>query len=820
MRPDYFVIFFVSLFCITLELFLTRILNLKAWNHLVYVIIPFAILGYGIGANIYLIFRNKINQFKKNNVIAASLLTLSLASIVSSAFLIRLPIHREYLVNFFTHINAVTMLLIAYAVVMIPFVAIGFLVVYLFSVNPQKSSTLYFSDLVGAGLGSLAFFFLINRLAVFRSLALFSVMTFSLFLLFILSKRKKILVFPFLLLATLCLRFVPEPTNYAIDPTKGWEWIPGWLHTNQYETVVSQWHPLGRTEIYRIKDDKIRKYLETSAPGTFEINLVPPPEFSYVATNSLSGTPIYKLSAEGLKEYDSRVDLFSQAMETPYALLSKPKVVIIGTGGGRDIFVAKTHGASEIVGAEINPAIYSQMSPGGKFYDYSGKIYTLDGVRLFNIDGRHLVKRLGSNHFDLVVLNGVDTFSGLSSGAYAYAESYLYTKNAILDYLRILNQNGVISFTRWIFPDMPREELRLLAICLDALRSSGVERPWDHVIIGAPRMGWSIILVKKTPFTAEEKSEIKKYFQGHDTSLLFPTQNWENKLGGEITFFDRYAQSFIEGNENAFATLYPYDISVISDDNPFFYKYYKFKSFNPSHPQAVHHTGTIIFMTQVIVLIQAMVFIVLFIFFPLFLFKRSGIKGMPPRARVPFIIFFSCLGVGFMFIEISLMQRFVLLLGSPIHSISVTLTALLIFSGLGSLLLGYLLKIDRLKKSLMLTVTLLLCLLLFLLVSVGTGILDRFMGSSFAGRVFVSCLLLFPLGICLGMFFPAGLQLIGRNYRETIAWAWGINCGFSVLGSMGAIILAQWSGFNSVLLLAIATYLIALLAFERLKQSV
>ena len=238
-------------------------------------------------------------------------------------------------------------------------------------------------------------------------------------------------------------------------------------------------------------------------PGNFEINLRPLPEISYFSTNFLAGTPVYAMSPAGLAQNHSQVKLFSQRMEVPYALLNKPKVLVIGAGGGRDIFMAHTHGATQIIGAEINPGIVAEMSPGGKMYDYSGRIYTSENTKVYAIDGRHLVKILPANSMDLIVLNAADTFSGLSSGAYAYAESYLYTKNAMEDYLRVLKDGGMIEFVRWAFPEMPREELRLHAIALAALKSIGAKNPWDHIIIGLH--GWSLFLIKKTPFTDKER---------------------------------------------------------------------------------------------------------------------------------------------------------------------------------------------------------------------------------------------------------------------------------------------------------------------------
>lgn len=165
------------------------------------------------------------------------------------------------------------------------------------------------------------------------------------------------------------------------------------------------------------------------------------------------------------------------------------------------------------------------------------------------------------------------------------------------------------------------------------------------------------------------------------------------------------------------------------------------------------------------------------------------------------------------------MQRFVLLLGSPIHSISVTLAALLIFSGFGSFLLPYLEKMTRNTSSLLSVISSILVLYLIIIVSLGTRVFDYCMVLSFMWRVVVVSLILLPLGLCLGMFFPSGLKLISKNYSETIAWAWGINCGFTVLGAILAIILGQFYGFNVILLLAALLYFIGMLAFRMMERS-
>jgi len=351
---------------------------------------------------------------------------------------------------------------------------------------------------------------------------------------------------------------------------------------------------------------------------------------------------------------------------------------------------------------------------------------------------------------------------------------------------------------------------------LDALRSFGIKKPWDHVMIGH-HAGWGMMLVKRTPFSDRERAVLTGYFQSHQTELVFPSITWEKQSRDRLNLFDLYAKTFREGNAAAFIREYPFDISVVQDDNPFFYKYYKLRDFHPKRLSSVGASGTVIFLTQMVVLMEAVIFIGLFILLPLVVFKREGFQSILKKSPFSFVLFFSCLGVGFMFIEIPMMQKFALLLGSPIYSISVSLAALLIFSGLGSYLLTFSRKAPHSRETLLMTVSLIVLVWLILLVSFGSRWLDNSIRFSSMWRGVIVCLTLLPLGLCLGMFFPSGLEVAGRTSKEAVAWAWGINCGFTVLGSMLAIILAQFLGFSSILLLAGVAYLVAALAFRRIN---
>jgi hypothetical protein len=810
------VIFFISFLCICLELFATRILNLKTFNHVVYVIIPFAILGYGIGANLFLIQSRKSIFPNTRWLISLGLILLAILCVVSTLLIIQMPLSVKLLENFFLNLSNGFVLCFAYLIFMLPFVVIGYLVLFIFSSYPGKSGELYFWDLLGAGCGAIGFFFLIGHLQVLRSIVFLALASIILAISAWLPRSKQWLNLIFIGIALLIANIVPEISNYATD-NKGWENFPKFYEKKDFEVITSHWHPLGRTDTYHLINKQSQEARYMSSEGTFQVNVLPPPDFTYFSTNFLGGTPVYKLSDEGIKEYSSKVLLFSQPMEFPYIFLHQPDVLVIGAGGGRDIAHAKSHGANSILGAEINPEIFHQMSKGGRFYEYSGQVYQQPNIKVENIDGRNLVKKLAPNSYDLIVLNGVDTYYGLSTGAYTYAESYLYTKEAIKDYFRVLKDNGFVNFNRWLTLNSPRETLRLFVIIMEGLKEYGIQEPWKYVVVGHNN-GWGMVLVKKTPFTAQEYGLIKLYFDSHKSDFIYPS-SVSGKTVGQTNDFDMYARAFRAGNAAQFIQNYTFDISAITDDKPFFYKYYRLKNFRPTRVSTFSNYGSgfLIFLIQGLVLFHAIVFCVIFIGLPLFILKKEELKVLPSLPS--FVTYFACLGVGYMFIEIPLMQKFSLLLGSPIYAISVTLAALLIFSGTGSYLLSWAQDWVGGRNQLIRGAAVALSILLLLLNVFSAQITDHCVGLPFAIRIFLVTLLIAPVGLVLGFFFPSGLQIISERVKEAMAWAWGINAGFSVIGSMLSIILAQFYGFKIIIWAAVGLYLLAAVCYERLAKT-
>lgn len=796
-------LFLLALTAVCAQLLLALLLSLKAWSHMVYVVVGFALLGYGVGSTVFLV--RGAPKVRVRTVLAFSFAFVGLALLAATFAVLRLPLELAMVTR-----GGGMSLIVLYLAVALPFAGVGYATSYLFAADTRGIGRLYFWDLLGAATAAVLFLPLAT-IGPWRGVAFLAALC-GLACAWLSLERRMIAV---VLAAISCgVAGLPEPA-VRIDASFGWEWIPGHFREGiAWTQVARSWHAMGRTDLHRIDLPEARARVIAESPGTFELPLEPSPPFAYFTNNYRAGTPVFALSSAALAVAGSELRPFSVAMEVPYVLVDAPKVLVIGAGGGRDVFTARVHGASSILGAEINPGTWREMVEGGWGWEYSGRLFGQEGIDIRNVDGSHLVKVQPEESVDLLVLNGVDTFAALATGEYSFAENYLYTREAVTDYLRVLSDSGIINFNRWMehAGALPRESLRMFVMTLDALREIDPERPTDHVILG--RHGdWGILLVKKSRFTAEEEARVLDYFAAHDTAAVFAP--FQSALD-EKNFYSYYAAQLLAGKQAAFIAEYPADISPPTDDSPFFYKYYRYTSVptwgpqgRPDHPGM----GSAVFRVQGLIVRNTLAFIVLFILVPLLIFRRRGLQVLRPVARVPFVMFFGAIGLAYILVEITLMQWFTLALGSPLRSIPVTLASLLAATGVGSLCSSWLSQRLGSARRAILCATGLALIALGAMSVAGGSVIEWAIGLSFGLRVATTAVLTAPIGFLLGVFFPLGLRSVGECERPTVAWAYGINSGFTVLGSTVSIVVAQFSGFSAVLGIAAALYVVACLCF-------
>ncbi|MGH7172537.1 MAG: hypothetical protein ACRELG_19840, partial [Gemmataceae bacterium] len=385
--------------------------------------------------------------------------------------------------------------------------------------------------------------------------------------------------------------------------------------------------------------------------------------------------------------------------------------------------------------------------------DYAGRLFNRPDVEIRCCEGRHFLST-DATKYDVIQLSGVDTFSALSTGAYAMAENYLYTVEAIDSCLDHLSPNGILSYSRWILQP-PRESLRLAGMAAIALEKRGVREPARHLAI-VHGDTWAETLIKNEPFTKAELRTIQDWAEARGFRMAF------NPLENLYSEYDAILRTDGDGRQR-FVESYLYDVTPSTDDKPFFFNYVKWEHlWNREDVEASSFPMALLTLTWS--LGQCLVFAVVGIFLPLR--ADHGVKGRSGSWR--FLTYFAALGLGFMFVEITIIQKLMVFLGGPTIALAFTLFIILLFSGLGSLFARN--WHDRPGRALPIVFVSLVTLI------VATGLLlDHViplgLGLTWLARAGLSTLLVGPVAFLLGMPFPLGLRVLGGYRAEWVPWA-------------------------------------------------
>ncbi len=480
----------------------------------------------------------------------------------------------------------------------------------------------------------------------------------------------------------------------------------------------------------------------------------------------------------------------------PYRLRPGGRALIVEPRGGLDVWTALSQGAASVVAVESNPLLV----------EAAGEVYRDPRVQVVTEEGRSYAHR-SRETFDVVHLALTDGYRPVTSGAYSLGERYDLTVEAFEDYLARLQPGGLLVVERWLqLP--PSEELRAGAIAVEALRRSGVSDPAAQLAVVRD---WQVglILVKKGAFTSDELAGIRRFCQERGLDLVaMPglTEEETNRFNllPEPVYFRAFQQ--LLADPEALYAAQPYDVRPPTDDRPFFFHFFRW-----SQTQAVLQQlgrtwqpwGGSGYLVLIALLAVAVVASGVLIVLPLAVGRRRGVaKG--PRGRV--LAYFGLLGLGFLFVEIPLMQRFILFLGQPLYAFTTVIAALLFFSGLGSL------AAPRLGPRRTLPLLAAAILLYPLLLPV---LFQALLGAPLAVRLPATVVSLAPLGVLMGTPFPGGLAWLGRQAPGLVPWAWAVNGCTSVLASVLAALIALSAGFSWVLVGAAVAYGGAWVAFPR-----
>jgi len=783
----YLGILLLSAATLLFEITLTRVFSVAQWYHFAFMVVSLALLGFGASGSFLSLFPRLIMK-KLSHLLAVCAVLFSLGCLGSYLVINSIPFD-SYRVAW--EGRQLLYLVVYYLSLAIPFFFTGLALGAALSKMPSQAGKIYGFNMVGSGLGCLLVLVSPSLFGGGGSVVLAALIGLAAVFLFLLPRFKLLLGLAFFGVVGLIILLVSLPATLEIrmSPHKSLSQVL--LHP-QARTLWTGWNAFSRVDV--VESSSIH-----TAPGlSFNYSQKLPSQLG-VTVDGENLSPISQVEAE-------KAD-FTEYLPCAlvYALSPNPKALVIEPQGGLDVLTALHYKSSSVVMVVSNPLVIEALERFGEeghFLDDPRVEVAAEGVRSYLNRSEEL--------FDVVQVSLTDSFRVVAAGDYSLSENYLYTVEAFEEYYRHLAPGGILSITRWIQVP-PSEGVRLISLATATLENLGVSHPEQRM--AAIRSFQTItLLVKESPFSPQDITTVRDfcdrmgfdvvYFPGIDPAEL----NRYNVLPEEV-YYEAFVSILPASEREAFLADYTYDISPTTDDRPFFFHLFKWNQ----APYVWHSLGKTWqpfggagYLIILALLISAVLASALFILVPLrFRPRERGGQGQAfiRGVRWQLFIYFSALGMGFFFIEIPLMQKFILFLDKPTYAFAIVLFTIFVCSGLGSLLS------TRLTKVLP-QVIFGLGLLAFLYPLLLPYFFEALLGQPLFLRLVAAMGALAPLGFLMGVPFPSGIRIMGTLHPDLVPWAWGINGCISVVSSIVSLILALWVGFSWVLIAAGAAYLV------------
>ena len=775
----------ISAAIIAFQLVLMQILSYVQWYHFAYMIISIALLGFGAAGTFLTIFRKNLLQNYSRLFPLLLLITAILMPIVvitASSETVRFD---SLLI--FQDFRYAGRLIATYFIFFLPFFTGALTIGMSFLKFAGQIGKIYFSNLVGSGVGGIVALLLMQ---------------------FILPEQLPLLIAVIALVGG----FVSFPKNAGKLLQSTAIVSIAILLTVFFSTSKlkpSEYKDISKTLLL---PDATIEYEKSSPYGLVQI--VSSPVLRYAPGVSLSYRepfPIRKavfnngnwngyLVPATDQQKTSILNYTPQSL--PYYIEKINKALILDAGTGENVSLALSHNVADINANEVNAEI---------FYLLQNSFAGQNEVKLHQTLARTLLVS-DTSSYDLIQLPIIGSFFG-NSGLNAVETRYELTMEAFHEMWDKLSDNGMISLSCWM--DYPvRNAYRLLASIDQLLEEKNIKDPDQHII--AIR-SWSAItfLLKKSEFSKNQEIQVKQFCNDLMFDPLILPETKEINHGKynllQDTSFFRNIERLLSSDNKAFIKTYPYRVQPTTDNRPFFFQHIRWTGIR----QLIASLGEggipflelgylLILFTFIQIILIAGIFIILPLVF----------KSWKSNNKMWVFVYFSGIGLAFMFIEIVFIQQFTFYFGQAIYATAASISILLITSGLGSYYSGYF----RITKKRLLLIPIVIAVLLLFYTLLLSTVLSFTIGTSLPVKILISIALIGIPGFFLGMPFPAGIKYLSVGRQEDIPWAWAFNGYFSVISTALATIISVEAGYVWLLLIAAFTYALVGLTNAKLKS--
>lgn len=793
----------ISAALLAYEICLMQLFAVIHFHHFAYMVISLALLGYGASGSFLAVGEHWLRQHH-DLIYPLSLALFGLTAPLAFALGQAVPFNG---LELFWDWRQSLYLALLFLLLMVPFFCGALAIALALLVYRRAVGRVYGYDLLGAGVGSLAVLGLLWPLPPGKLLLLIAALGLvaagvSLFELR-LRHRWSVAV-----LLALILAIYPILAKHLPLTPSPYKPLQQALQVSGTKVEKELFSPFG---VLTVVDSPTVPFRH--APGMSLVSGREPLPQKAVFTNGDGLTAITRAARE--REQLSYLDQMTSAL--PYHLQEVEKVLILGLGGGQDLLQARYHGITDLTAVELNPQMVRLLRD--DYGPYGGDLLA-GGISVQVGDLRDYLRH-SRQSFDLIQLALVDSFLPAAAGLYALRENYLYTIEALGEYLDHLSPPGMVAISRWL-KNPPRDSLKLVATAIEALQRRGVSEVGDHLVL---IRGWqtATLIVTREKFSEVQGRRLVRFCQERAFDIVYGPgigEAWANRYNilGEPTLA-LGVRALLRGEGESFFAGYKYHLQPATDDRPYFHHFFKWASLpellglRQSGGAALMESGYLILVT---VLLVAILGALLLVIAPLLLLRREG-KWWRPSLGLARPLYFLATGLGFMMIEIACIQKVMRYLHHPVYAVSVVIAAFLVFAGLGSMATQRLTERGWRPRKLVWLAVAMIALGGLLFMTLGQGALTVLPELALPGRMALTVLAIAPLALFMGMPFPLGLSSLPGGVAP--AWAWGINGCASVLGSMVATLVAIDFGFNVVLAVAVLLYLVVSASFPETRKG-
>ncbi|MDP8207591.1 MAG: hypothetical protein P9L92_13070 [Candidatus Electryonea clarkiae] len=796
-------LFMVTLSTLMYEILLTRIFSVTMWYHFAFMAISVAMFGMTVGALIVYLLPKYFTDEKVHDHLALTSILFSVSIVFSFLTHLNIPFIGFGLnsVPALKTVGGIYSIALFYSVIAIPFVFSGMNVCLALTKFPRYISKLYAADLAGAAIGCLMLGIALKisdgptAVILIGALAATGGIFYSYNAGTRKAKRFAIIIFISFSAFTAINSGLAAKQKSLLRLI----WVKGVL---EVPPIYENWNSFSRINVNV-------NSLARSKPLGWGMSPTCPPNLRVreldLIIDATAATPMTNFEGD----LESLTHLKYDITNLAHYIREDSDVLIVGSGGGRDILSALAFKQKSMVAVDINGEITKAVN--GEFGDFTGHLDRYPQVDFVVDEARSYLSR-SDKKYDIIQVSLIDTWAATASGAFVLTENTLYTIEAWQIFLEHLNPGGVLSFSRWYYEEQPGEMYRLATLANTALTMKGVKEPKQHILIARNfpvtliETGVGTMLISTDPFTDDDVKNFHEVCDSLQFEVILSPLQTKN-----ATF-----EWLISGEESdQFVANFPLNITPPTDNKPFFFNMLKFKDIfnkNTWNQGGTLKQNTIAVTVLGLLLVVVIILTACCIILPLALTSKKIIS----LQTLPLFLFFGSIGLGFIFIEIAQMQRLNIFLGHPTYGLSVVLFTLLLSSSLGSYLTGKIRYANTIKAGKFTLLLLVAVLVVFSLIT--QPVISSFQGLHTPGRILIAVLLLFPIGIFMGTAFPFGMKIAAGNAQELTPWFWGINGAMSVLASVLAIMIALYSSISTTFYVGIICYCIAFVSFYIYKK--